>query len=70
MQRAEQRIDPVLGAFRDRVLHLKHNLNARAIASLHGDRAEIESGIQALIRQMNASIDEANRFIEEFTPAG
>lgn len=70
MQRAEQRIDPVLGAFRDRVLYLKHNLNARAIASLRGDRAEIESSIQALIRQMNASIDEANRFIEEFTQAG
>lgn len=70
MQRAEQRMDPVLGAFRDRVLYLKHNLNARAIASLRGDRAEIESSIQALIRQMNASIDEANRFIEEFTRAG
>jgi DNA repair exonuclease SbcCD ATPase subunit len=67
MRRAEKRIDPVLGAFQDRVLYLKHNLNARAIASLRGDRQEIESDIQALIKQMNASIDEANRFIAEMT---
>ena len=35
MKRAESKIDPVLLAFRDQVLFLKHNLNAQAIASLH-----------------------------------
>src|SRR5690606_26541813 len=34
MRQAESRMDPVLAAFRDRVLFLKHNLNAQAIASL------------------------------------
>jgi hypothetical protein len=67
MHRAEKGMAPVLSAFQDRVLYLKHNLNARAIASLRGDRAAIESDIQTLIKQMNASIDEANRFIAEMT---
>ena len=34
MKRAESKMDPVLTAFRDQVLFLKHNLNASAIASL------------------------------------
>lgn len=65
LRQAEKRIDPVLNAFRDRVLYLKHNLNAQAISSLRTDREAIESDIQALVREMNASIEEANRFIED-----
>src|SRR4051812_39746501 len=34
MKAAEQRMTPVLAAFKDQVLYLKHNLNASAIASL------------------------------------
>lgn len=64
MKRAERKLDPVLAAFKDRVLFLKHNLNARAIAALRSDRGAIESDIQALIRDMNASIAEADRFIQ------
>lgn len=67
LRAAEARMDPVLGAFRDRVLFLKHNLNARAIASLRGDREAIETDIQALIREMKASIAEADRFIQAMT---
>lgn len=67
MKRAEKKIDPVLSAFRDRVLFLKHNLNARAIASLRTDRAAVESDIGALIRDMNNSIAEADRFIKEMS---
>lgn len=51
-------------AFYDQVLFLKHNLNARAIASLKGNVASIESDIAVLIREMEASIREANRFID------
>ena len=64
MQRAEEKMDPVLNAFRDQVLFIKHNLNARAIASLEGTTAELESDIAALIEEMEASIAEANRFID------
>jgi hypothetical protein len=67
MKRAEKKLDPVLGAFRDRVLYLKHNLNARAIASLRSERAKIESDIAALVGDMNRSISEADRFIQEMS---
>lgn len=64
MHAAESKMEPVLVAFRDQVLFLKHNLNARAIASLEGTVGELQQEIGALIRDMEASIDEANRFIE------
>jgi len=64
MKRAERKLDPVLNAFHDRVLYLKHNLNARAIASLRTNRKAIESDIAALIGDMNRSIAEADRFIQ------
>lgn len=69
MKRAEKKLDPVLAAYRDRVLFLKHNLNARAIASLRNERAKVEADIGALIADMNRSIDEADAFIEAMTPA-
>jgi hypothetical protein len=64
LKRAEKKLDPVLAAFNDRVLFLKHNLNARAIASLRTNRAAIEADIGALIADMNKSIAEADQFIK------
>ncbi len=64
MKRAEAKMAPVLAAFHDQVLFFKHNLNAQAIASLKGNLASIESDIAVLIREMEASIREANRFID------
>ncbi len=63
MKRAERKIDPVLNAFRDQVLYLKHNLNAQAIASLQSELVSIESDVAKLISEMEASIKEANAFI-------
>lgn len=68
MRAAEARIDPVLAAFRDQVLFLKHNLNARAIDSLRSDLASVESDIATLVAEMNASIAEANAFIDAMAP--
>jgi DNA repair exonuclease SbcCD ATPase subunit len=65
MERAERKMAPVLEAFEDQVLFLKHNLNARAIASLEGTVTEIETDVDQLIRDMEASIAEADAFIEE-----
>jgi hypothetical protein len=67
MKRAEKKLDPVLAAFHDRVLFLKHNLNARAIASLKSERAKIEADIATLVADMNRSIAEADRFIKEMS---
>lgn len=64
MKRAESRMPPILTAFNDQVLFLKHNLNAQAVASLEGDVAEMENDIAALIAEMNAAIAEADAFIE------
>ncbi len=64
MRRAEAKIDPVLTAFRDQVLFLKHNLNAQAIASLQEELVAVETNIAGLIREMEASIAEADAFIQ------
>jgi hypothetical protein len=63
MKRAGRKIDPVLSAFHDQVLYLKHNLNAQAIASLQSELATIETDVARLIREMEASIKEADSFI-------
>jgi hypothetical protein len=57
-------MEPVLAAFRDHVLFLKHNLNARAIASLRQEGIAVETDITGLIRAMEASIAEADAFIK------
>ena len=63
MKRAENKMDPVLVAFHDQVLFLKHNLNARAIASLQTELISVEAEVNSLIKDMNASIKEADEFI-------
>jgi hypothetical protein len=70
MRRAESRMEPVLGAFRDQVLFLKHNLNARAIASLKGELSMIETNVAELVRDMEASIARSQAFIEEMQLLG
>ncbi len=63
MRRAEKKIAPVLTAFKDQVLYLKHNLNAQAIASLQNELIAVEGNIAVLVREMEASIKEADSFI-------
>ena len=63
MRRAESRIEPVLGAFRDQVLYLKHNLNARAVSALQDETFRIEGDVARLVAEMEQSIAEADRFI-------
>ncbi len=63
MHKAETRITPVLSAFKDQVLYMKHNLNARAIAALQHELHEISYDIGQLIKAMENSIFEANNFV-------
>ncbi len=65
MRRAEAKMLPVLEAFEDQVLVLKHDLNARAISSLEGTLETLETDIASLIVDMNRSIEEADLFIEQ-----
>ena len=63
MKKAEEKIDPVLAVFHDQVLYLKHNLNARAIASLRGELVSLEKDVNRLLKEMESSIQEADQFI-------
>ncbi len=64
MRRAEEKMDPVLVAFRDQVLYLKHNPNAQAIAALEGSVREIEGDVESLIDEIRVSIREAETFLQ------
>jgi exonuclease VII large subunit len=63
MRLAEARIQPVLSAFKDQVLYLKHNLNARAISALQHEFIEIGIDISQLIHAMELTIVEASQFV-------
>lgn len=63
MKRAEKKIGPVLATFRDQVLFLKHNLNARAISSLRNELAVVEEDVSVLVKEMEKAIREADLFI-------
>lgn len=64
MREAEQKTKPVLGAFKDQVLFIKHNLNMQAVSSLRQETKIIEEDVSALIAEMEASIAEAEAFIK------
>ncbi|MCA8957711.1 MAG: DUF2959 domain-containing protein [Planctomycetes bacterium] len=70
MKAAEARMPPVLEAFNNHVLFLKHHLNAQAIKSLDKQVLEIESNVSSLIADMQKSIDEADRFIKALPKNG
>jgi len=63
MRKAEKKTEPVLGAFKDQVLFVKHNLNMQAISALQQESTIIEQDVSALILDMEASIAEAESFI-------
>ncbi|MPY26516.1 DUF2959 domain-containing protein [Shewanella sp. YLB-07] len=63
MKRAESKMAPVLTAMKDNMLYLKHNLNAQAIGAIKGEFASLQTDISGLIKEMNKSIEESNKFI-------
>ena len=65
MKNAEAKMDPVLKAFKTQVLYLKHNLNAAAISSLQTQVVGVQEDVDRLIKDMEASINEANSFISQ-----
>ncbi|MBT7876905.1 MAG: DUF2959 domain-containing protein [Gammaproteobacteria bacterium] len=69
MRNAERTIDPVLASLKDNVLYLKHNLNARAIASLKGELSTVNEDVNALIEAMQAAINESSAFIDQMKPS-
>ena len=64
MHRAESKMPPILTAMKDNMLYLNHNLNAQAIGAIKGEFASLQTDISGLIKEMNKSINESNKFIE------
>jgi len=65
MARAHARVEPILEPLRDRVLFLKHNLNARALGALTRELGTVRTGVDELIADMQRSIAEADAFIAD-----
>jgi len=65
MHNAEGKMEPVLSTLKDQVLFLKHNLNARAIASLKSEFGSLKRDISVLITDMERSIAAADKFMAE-----
>jgi hypothetical protein len=66
MLAASRRMQPVLTNLRDYVLYVKHNLNAEAIGALKTEVTSIEADVNRLVRDINQSIQEADKFLAEF----
>ena len=64
MEQVETKIDPVLEPLRDRVLFLKHNLNARALGALTKELAAVSDDVDALIADMQQAIGEADAYLK------
>lgn len=69
MRKAEKTMAPVLATLKDQVLYLKHNLNARAIASLEGELQSINADVDKLVQAMQQSIDQSKSFIAQMKDA-
>jgi hypothetical protein len=65
MERARARVEPVLKPLRDRVLFLKHNLNARALGALTKELDDVTGDVDALVGDLQKSVAEADAFIAE-----
>jgi hypothetical protein len=64
MRQTESRMSPVIVAFHDQVIFLKHNLNARAIGSLKGTSAKISTDVDVLLISLDGSIAQADALIQ------
>jgi hypothetical protein len=69
MDAARVRVEPVLKPLRDRVLFLKHNLNARALGALTKELDQVTGEVDALVADLQKSVAEADAFINEMERA-
>ena len=54
-----------VAALRDRVLFLKHNLNAKALGALTKELSAVEGSVDSLVEDLRQSIAEADAFLSE-----
>lgn len=63
MKDVERRAKPVLKAFEDQVLYIKHNLNAEAVSSLKMTVIKMDAEVTRLVADIEASTKEADEFL-------
>lgn len=68
MKVVEAKAKPVLKAFEDQVLFIKHNLNSEAIASLKSNVVKMDADVQMLVRDIEIATREADAFIASLPP--
>jgi DNA repair exonuclease SbcCD ATPase subunit len=69
MEKAQRKIEPVLSPLRDRVLFLKHNLNAQAIGAIDSELVKVQINVDSLVADLDQSIGEAEQFIKSMAVA-
>ncbi|MEM8826585.1 MAG: DUF2959 family protein [Pseudomonadota bacterium] len=65
LDQTDAALTPVLTAFRDRTLLLKHNMNGDATAKLMADQADVDAKVTAALAELDASIAAATTFVAE-----
>ncbi len=68
MQAAEKRITPVQNILHDRLLWLKHNLNAHAIQGLQGEYNTLSINVDQLLQNTRQAANAADVFIKTLQP--
>ena len=63
MRKTETKMERVLRGFRDQVLFLRRNLNARTVATLGSVASQLDAEVADLVLDMQEAIDEANALL-------
>ncbi|HYI95449.1 MAG TPA: DUF2959 family protein [Bryobacteraceae bacterium] len=69
MHATERKMQPVIRAFHDQVLFLKHNLNARAIKSLKTTLIKMDKEVEVLVADIDRSMKESDAFVQTLLAA-
>ena len=69
MHATERKMQPVIRAFHDQVLFLKHNLNARAIKSLKTTLTKMDKEVEVLVADIERSMKESDVFVQSLLAA-
>ena len=69
MRATEDKMEPVIRAFHDQVLFLKHNLNARAIRSLKSTLTKLDRDVEVLVTDIERSMKESDTFVQSLLAA-
>ncbi len=62
-KKVQKKMDTILKQYKDHVIYLKHNLNAKIIGNLEVEMKSIVRDVQSLIKEIEASKSKTSEFI-------